>query len=206
MKLGQQRITMKTNLFNSSVRVLILATALAVGEAARAEEKPLLASLKLGNTVVTNVRVMNATPTHVTFTYDGCGGSRIHRLQLPPELAALFPYDAKEAARYELEQEKERAERARKEQARQAQARLDLKITLLRQRQSVKERVETIERERDQLEQQIHLAWSRAVRRPHSPERQEYNNLLASKQSVLKRLNEQQDMLTKIDRQLATLH
>ena len=41
--------------------------------------------------------------------YDA-GGSTLDRKKLPPELATLFPYDAKAAAEYEKKQEVERKE------------------------------------------------------------------------------------------------
>src|SRR5262245_50004570 len=77
-----------------------------------AEDKVLFESLQLGDTMVKNVRVKDATPTHVTLYYDG-GGSRFKRQDLPPELKKLYPYDAREAAAYEKRQAAEQEQRSK---------------------------------------------------------------------------------------------
>jgi len=79
-----------------------------------ADEPVLVQSMKIGGNVVNNVRVKEATPTYVVVTYDG-GGSKLNRKNLPSELKALYPYDAKEAAAYEQQQAAEQAERNKRQ-------------------------------------------------------------------------------------------
>ena len=194
---------MKTHGLNRSVKQsLVLALVALASFAAAGAEKVLFESLKIGNTEVKNVRVSTVTPVSVIVLYDG-GGSQFERKNLPPALASLFPYDRKAAAEYERQQETERQERAERERIRQGQASQEWKNTLQRQRQSVKERLAVFERESVLLDQQAALARSKAARRPRSTERAEYNRLVEQKQALLKKLGEHQDLLAKIDRQLA---
>ncbi len=199
---------MKTNGLHHSVKqfvVLALTALMALASfTAAGVEKILFDKLNLNGTEVKNVRVSKVTPVSVIVLYDG-GGSQCDRKNLPPELAALFPYDCKAAAEYERQQEVERQERARRLRERQGQANQEYKHTLLRQRQSVKERLEVLEREMVLLDQQIALAWSKAARRPRSIERQEYNRLVEQKQALAKKQGEHQDLLRSVDRQLSLI-
>lgn len=196
---------MKTNYLHRSVRQLVvLALAALLSLAAAGAEKVLFDKLIIKGTEVRNVRVSMVTPVSVIVLYDG-GGSQFERKNLPPELAPLFPYDCKAAAEYERQQETERQERAQRERVRQGQANQEWKNSLLRQRQSVKERQDVLHQETTRLEQQIALAWSKAARRPRSPERQEYNRLVEQKQALLKKSDEHRDLVTKMDRQLAAI-
>lgn len=196
---------MKTNYLHRSVRQLVvLALAALLSLAAAGAEKVLFDKLIIKGTEVRNVRVSMVTPVSVIVLYDG-GGSQFERKNLPPELAPLFPYDCKAAAEYERQQETERQERAQRERVRQGQANQEWKNSLLRQRGSVKERQDVLHQETTRLEQQIALAWSKAARRPRSPERQEYNRLVEQKQALLKKSDEHRDLVTKMDRQLAAI-
>ena len=196
---------MKTNYVRSSVKhLVIIALAAFVVGAALAEEKVLFESMKFGDTVVKNVRVSSATPVSVIIHFDG-GGAAIERRKLPPELAALYPYEAKAALAYEQEQEAERTERAARERSRQAENQRQFKTDLLRQRQALKERTETLEKELARLEREMAPVQRQAFRRPRSTTRAELDRMLDTNRTLVRRLEEQKHLVDQIDQRLALL-
>src|ERR1044071_7430394 len=122
------------------VSVILVGTVLA---AAAQEKKVLLESMKIGDLTVKNVRVIDATPTHVLVIYDG-GGTQLKRKELPPELKALYPYDAKEAAEYEKQQAADKEKRAAEEKARQQRFNRELKASLQYQQSEGKSKLEQL--------------------------------------------------------------
>jgi hypothetical protein len=181
------------------VPVLALSAFVAVNVSA--EEKVLVDSLKIGNTVVKNVRVTDATPTHVTISFDG-GGSRLKRQDLPPELKALYPYDAREVAVYERQQAADAEKRAAEERARQARFNRELKASLELQRPTVRGRIEQLEKELKQLKNEMAPMRAKAKGKPRSAARAELDAARDKEQDLIHRIGEQKTMLENIDKQL----
>jgi hypothetical protein len=104
-------------------------------------------TLKIGNTIYTNVTVASATPVTVILRTEGSFQS-IKRNELPPELSKLYPYDAAAAEAWE----KKKAEKQTqiKEQSREAAYQ-----GLLRKLQRVKGSLEANRQAQKELEQII---------------------------------------------------
>jgi len=97
-------------------------------------------------------RVFSVTPTHVQVIYDGGqAGRKIPRHELPPELAAKFPYDAAKAAAYQQRQVAEAAARAA---AQSAAAR----AASLKREQDLANEIERLNKQDQQLQSEITLA------------------------------------------------
>jgi DNA anti-recombination protein RmuC len=168
------------------------------------DEKILFESLKLGDTVVRNVRVTEATPTHVTLSYDG-GASRLKRQDLPAQLRALYPYDAKEADRYEKQQAIEQDARNQKTRARQEQSNRELKASLLQQQQTTQAKIQQLQSEMNQLEKEMGPMRAKAQGKKNSAARKELDAARDKKQDYIRRIGEQQKQLDHIRKQLDTL-
>jgi hypothetical protein len=158
----------------------------------------------LGNTVVKNVRVTEATPTFVIITYDG-GGSKLKRKDLPSELKSLYPYDAREAAAYERQQAAEQAERDKIAKARQDEANRLLKIDLQRQKQATQERIDSMSKELKLLEQEMVPMKGKARGKPKSTARKELDAARDKQEDLIRRIGEQKIMLDKINKRLDVL-
>jgi hypothetical protein len=59
--------------------------------------------LTINGEVYTNVSVIRANPVELVLRWDPCGGGTYKRQDLPPELAARYPYDADAAAKWARE-------------------------------------------------------------------------------------------------------
>ncbi len=167
-----------------------------------AADPVLFEELRLGKTVVHNVQVVEANPIHVTITYDGASGSRMKRQELPPELKALYPYDAREAAEYEKKLEAEREQRVKEAKLRSEQANREMKVTLLRQQKSIKERIAASESELTELNKEIKVLANKARRKPKSPARAELDRARDRKLALLRLISEQKSMLEKVEKNL----
>jgi hypothetical protein len=178
--------------------LVLLACAIAP---ASGEDKVLFESLKLGDTVVKNVRVKDSTPTHVTVYFDG-GASRFKRQDLPPELKKLYPYDAKEAAAYEKKQAAEREQQAREARARQEQANREVKASLQQQEQTIQTRLSELQRELDKLDREMRPMRAKAQGKKNSIARKELDAARDKKQDLIRRIEEQKDLLAKVRKQL----
>jgi hypothetical protein len=165
-------------------------------------DKVLFEELKLGKTVVHNVQVVEANPVYVTITFDGASGSKIKRQELPPELKALYPYDAREAAEYEKKLEVEREQRVKEAKLRSEQASREMKVTLLRQQKSIKDRIAASESELTELDKEIKVLANKARRRPKSPDRAELNQARDRKLALLRLTSEQKSLLEKVEKNL----
>jgi DNA anti-recombination protein RmuC len=168
---------------------------------ASAEEKVLFDSLKLGDAVVRNVRVKDVTPTHVTVYHDG-GGARLRRQDLPPELKTLYPYDTKAAAAYEKEQAALQDQRARETRARQDQANREVKASLQQQEQTAQTRLSELQRELQKLEREMGPMRAKAQGKRNSAARKELDAARDKKQDLIRRIEEQKDVLAKVRKQL----
>jgi hypothetical protein len=166
-----------------------------------AEDKVLFESLQLGDTVVKNVRVKEATPTHVTVYYDG-GGSRFRRQDLPPELKKLYPYDPKEAADYEKQQAAEQEQRTKETTARQTQANREIRASLQQQEQTIQTKLSELERELQKLEREMEPMRAKARGKKNSVARKELDAARDKKQDLIHRIEEQKDLLAKVRKQL----
>jgi hypothetical protein len=166
-----------------------------------AEDKILFESFQLGDTVVKNVRVKDATPTHVTLYYDG-GGSRFKRQDLPPELKKLYPYDAREAAAYEKRQAAEQEQRGKEAMARQAQANREIKASLQQQEQTIQAKLSDLQRELQKLEREMGPMRAKAQGKKNSAARKELDAARDRKQDLIRRIEEQKDLLAKVRKQL----
>ena len=188
------------------VRVLTLISALSfISPNVRGQdEKVLFESLRLGDTVVRNVRVTEATPTHVTLSYDG-GASRLKRQDLPAQLKSLYPYDAKEASRFEKQQTLEQDARAQKVKARQDQSTRELKASLLQQEHVTQAKIQQMQTELNQLEKEMAPMRGKAQGKKNSPARQELDAARDRKQEYIRRIGEQQKALDHIRKQLDAL-
>lgn len=181
--------------------LLALTPGLVVG--APEDEKIAFQSLRIGNAVVQNVRVTEVTPTHVTIFFDG-GGSRLKRQDLPPELKALYPYDARAAAEYEKQEAGDRAQRAALEKARQARFNRELTASLQRQRPVVQRRIEQLEKELAQLDREMMPMKAKAKGKPaSSPARMELDRARDKRLDLIKRLGEEKKLMDSINKQLA---
>jgi hypothetical protein len=136
----------------------------------------------------------DATPTHVTVLFDG-GGKRLKRQDLPAELKALYPYDAKAAEEYEKQHEKQKGE----ERLRQEQ---DNIIRLQRQKTAVQGRIDGLQKDLNQLEKELGPLKRKARGRPRSAERKELNAALDKKQLLIRSIGELQKQLDGINKQL----
>jgi hypothetical protein len=165
------------------------------------DDKVLFESLKLGDSVVKNVRVKNVTPTHVTLHYDG-GGSQIKREDLPPELKKLYPYDPKEAAVYEKKLTAERDKHAKEARERQQQLSEELKASLQKQELKIQARLTELQREMEKLNREMGPMRAKAQGKKHSAARQDLDAARDKKRELIKRIDEQKDMLAKVRKQL----
>lgn len=182
----------------------ILMAAILLTQVAADEDKLLFESLKIGRNVVHNVRVVDSTPTHVTLFFDG-GGTRMKREDLPPELKALYPYDAKAAAEYEKQQEADKEKRAEQERVRQEQFNRQLKASLQAQRPVVQQRIQELQKELHQLEKEMVPMRGKAAGKKNSAARAELDAARDRRQALIHSLGEQQQLLATIDQQLARL-
>ena len=195
---------MKAKLFTRQIRVVVIVSVFAVLSAlsAVAEDKVLFESLKLGNTVVKNVRVSSATPANIVILYDG-GGSTLDRKKLPRELAALYPYDAKAAAEYEKQQEIERKEQREKDKRRQEENNRELRGYWLQQQTTLKKQIEDVEKEMKRNEKERNMASKEARgRRPTSPQRKELDRLREEFRALEKRQGDLKNRLDEAQKQL----
>ena len=168
------------------------------------EKKVLLESMKLGDLVVKNVRVIDATPTHVMVIFDG-GGSRLKRQELPPELKALYPYDAKEAAEHEKRQAVDKEKRAAEEKALQERFNRELKAAMQYQQREAKAKLEQLQKDLNQLDKEMGPTRAKAKGKPNSPARRELDALRDQKTALIHRVEEQKKLLDKINKQLDRL-
>ena len=199
MKTNSTRSWMKT-----TMRVITSLMVLSGSLLAGADDAPLFESLRVGDTVVRNVRVARATPLEVTLLFDG-GGTTLKRQDLPKELKTLYPYDARVARAYEHDQERERAERAVRERQRQEEGNRQYKAALLRQRLNLKERTEALEKELAQLEKEMVPVQKKARRRANTAAQDELDRMLDTNRILLRRLEEQKNLVDAIDKKLALL-
>jgi hypothetical protein len=174
------------------------------GKGAGAENKVILESMKLGDKTVNNVRVTKETPIEVSVVFEG-GGASLKRQDLPPQLRALYPYDAKAAGEYEKQQQEEQFRIAAKQKQIREGTDRARKADLQKQRENLKQRQAAVETELQQTDQDLKLAWAKARGRPRSPERQAYNRLLDQKQNLETRRRELGELRGKIDKQLDAL-
>ena len=169
---------------------------------AAGEERFLLGSLKLGNTTVKNVRLSSETPVSIVILYDG-GGSTLDRKKLPPELATLFPYDAKAAAEYEKKREIERQEQREKEKRRQDENNRELKGYWQQQQVTLSKQIEDVEKEMRRNEKERNMASKEARgRRPTSPQRKELDRLREEYRALEKRQGELKSRLDEARKQM----
>ena len=180
-----------------------LLLALALGPfGAVGEDRFLLPSLKLGNTTVKNVRLSSETPVSIVILYDG-GGSTLDRKKLPPELATLFPYDAKAAAEYAKKQEVERQEQREKEKRRQDENNRELKAYWQQQQAALSKQIEDVEKEMLRNEKERNMASKEARgRRPGSSQRKELDRLREEYRALEKRRGELKSRLDEARKQM----
>jgi hypothetical protein len=190
---------MKTHLLQTGLLFALLS--FSSSESRAQEDKVLFESLKVGKAEVKNVRVTEATPMHVTVNYDG-GASRLKRQDLPPELKALYPYDAKKAAEYEKQQALEQEERNRKARARQDLTNRELKASLLQQEQGTKAKLQKLQSELKQLEKEMGPMRGKAQNKKNSPARKELDSARDRKQDYIRRIGEQEKILVALRKQL----
>jgi hypothetical protein len=190
---------MKTHLLQTGLLFALLS--FSSSESRAEEDKILFESLKIGQAEVKNVRVMEATPIHVTVTYDG-GASRLKRQDLPSELKALYPYDARKAADYERQQAVEQEERNKKARARQDLTNRQLKASLLQQEQTTKAKVQQLQSELKQLEKEMGPMRGKAQNKKNSPARKELDAARDRKQDYIRRIGEQEKLLAALRKQL----
>jgi len=170
-----------------------------------AADPVLFEELKLGKTVVQNVQVVEANPIYVTITFDGASGSKMKRQELPPELKALYPYDAKEAAEYEKKLETEREQRVKEAKLRSEQASREMRVTLLREQKNLKGRIAASESELTELNKEIKVLANKARRRPKSPAHAELNRARDRKLALLRLTSEQKSLLEKVETNLTLI-
>jgi hypothetical protein len=195
---------MKSKSIFGQIQTMVIASAFVACSVftAIAEEKVLFQSMKLGPTVVKNVRVSAATPVDVTILYDG-GGSVLDRKKLPPELATLYPYDAKAAAEYEKKQEIERKEQREKDKRRQEENNRELRGYWLQQQATLKKQIEDVEKEMKRNEKERNMASKEARgRRPTSPQRKELDRLREEYRTLEKRQGELKSRVDEAQKQL----
>lgn len=180
---------------------LIITSMLFMLFVARADEPAVFKSIKVGDTVVNNVRVKEATPTYLIITFDG-GGSKLDRKHLPSDLKGLYPYDAGEAAAYEKQQATEQAERDKKARIRQDETNRQLKINLQHQQQATRGRIDQLQKELAQLEKEMGPMKGKARGKPHSTARLELDAARDRQQDLIRRIGEQKTLLDKINKQL----
>jgi len=183
------------------IGLLVFGVAAFVSNATPSDDKVLFESLKLGDTVVKNVRVKNVTPTHVTIHYDG-GGSQIKRQDLPPELKKLYPYNAKEAAAFEKQQAAERDKQVRDARERQEQRSQELKASLQQQELAAQARLTELQRELEKLDHEMRPMRAKAQGKKNSVARKELDAARDKKRDLIKRIDEQKDLLAKVRKQL----
>lgn len=134
-------------------------------------------SLKIVDETFTNVRVVKATPIELTILFDG-GGRTIKLEDLPPELKAKYPYDAKKAADYRKKHAAEQKALAEEQQKRWAHDAASARAALLSKEQKLREKLEPLEVQIQRLQKDINTQRRIAGTTPkNSAERKALNDL-----------------------------
>lgn len=130
--------------------------------------------------VVTNVSVTRSNPVELVLHWDGGGGGICKRQELPPELAARYPYDAGEAERW-------LREKAEKDRCAADQKRAQLVQELRRKERFLVAEIERVDKELHKLNEitPILAQKARGTRRG-SPEHVELNRTRDHKVSLIK--------------------
>src|SRR6266542_1132043 len=122
-----------------SVPMILLAIALTNGSAQTTFEPSsngpeIYPTLKIRDKVLTNVRVVEATPLKLTLLFDG-GGTTVPLQDLPDELKKKYPFDAAKAAEYNKRGATEESSRLQTAQSQQVQQVSAKKAYFLRREQ-----------------------------------------------------------------------
>jgi hypothetical protein len=142
------------------------------------------------------VSVVAVTPTHVQVRYDGnFGGRKIPRMDLSPQLAAKYPYDAAKAAEYQ----KQQAELIAQQQAAQRAA---ARAALEQRERTITAEIARLEEEERNLtnKQTINKSLTRGERRrnkvaDNAAEREKIADRIASLRKQLVTIRAQKDSL-----------
>jgi hypothetical protein len=120
------------------------------------------ATLKIGDTMRTNVTVIRTNAAELILLFYG-GGATVKREDLPEPLKSLYPYDPDAAAAFERE-------RAAQKKAWSEQERADTYATLLRKEQGIQGAIAKSQRDLVELQKEIGVRANQARgRRPNHP-------------------------------------
>lgn len=138
-------------------------------------------TLDLGDRVLTNACVVQATPVDLVFRHRA-GFSRVKLQDLPPSLKARYPYDPGQATQFE---------QARKERdaALQEQDRQEIRARLMRKEAGLVGQIAQLERQLDGLQKQLCLLNRSARGKPHSSYRKQADRLRELKGDHLRQLD-----------------
>ena len=161
----------------TTTALLILPAALA------AQSEEVFPVVKINGDSYTNVTVIKATPVQVLLHYDG-GAYNFKREDLPPVLAAKYPYDPAQARDWLREE-------ALKRQALREQQRAEIYASLVKRESRAKASLKAAQHELAQLQKELIVRSNQAKgNRRGSPAHIEANHLRDRKISLIQQIDQ----------------